>query len=230
MKTMMTRKGSNVFPITAGVLGSLALAVSASGQFINVTIEDFAAGAPPGFETFRVVAHFGGPDIVHAWGGLPDEGALVFFTHDGVDLLNAGGGFGGLKQEDFAGFPISALYDSWLTVGSTEFAGNQTDYTPGFIGSDGVTAAVVGNAFSETDGLVFDSDPTSPIFGPDVVLAQFTVPEGTGLWMEGVIAWNPPGAGPGFNISPFIAYNFPAPGALALFGLAGLVGNRRRRC
>lgn len=53
MKAMMTRKGSDVFPITAGVFGSLALAVSASGQFLGATIEEIDLGAPAGFESFR---------------------------------------------------------------------------------------------------------------------------------------------------------------------------------
>ena len=227
MKTMMTRRGSKVFPITVGVLGSLALAVSASGQFIDVTIEYFDAGAPEGFVTWRVVSHFGGPDIVLAWGGIPGEGELKFWTTNDVDLLNAGGPFDGFKAEDFAQWPISALYDSWVTVGSTGFAGNQTNYTPGFAGSDGVTNVIKGSAFSETEGLVFDSDPTSPILGPDVVLAQFTLPEGNIFFLQGVVAWEPADGGP-LQIDFFLFYP-PAPGTLALFGLAGLVGSRRRR-
>ncbi len=50
----------NTLSITAGALGSLALAVSASGQFINATIEEIDLGAPEGFVTYRVVAHFAG--------------------------------------------------------------------------------------------------------------------------------------------------------------------------
>ena len=174
MKTMMTRRGSKVFPITVGVLGSLALAVSASGQFIDVTIEYFDAGAPEGFVTWRVVSHFGGPDIVLAWGAIPgvQSGALIFFTVNGVDLMNdPDSPFAGFKEEDFAQFDIAAEWDSWVTVGSTGFVGNQSDYSPGFAGSDGVHAVIVGSAFEESDGLVFDADPTSPILGPDVVLA-----------------------------------------------------------
>ncbi|MEE9130460.1 MAG: hypothetical protein V3T84_10615 [Phycisphaerales bacterium] len=205
MKTMMTRKGSKVFPITAGVLGSLALAVSASGQFLLVTIEDFDAGAPEGFRTFRVVAHFGGADIMLFWGAFPGEGDLIFFTCNSVDLLNdTASPFSGLKAEDFATFPISAEWDSWVTVGTTGFAGNQTDYTPGFIGSDGVNAAIVGNSFSDVEGFVFDADPTSPISGPDVVMAQFTIPEGNSFHLQGVVGWNPPNGGPGFNLSSFL--------------------------
>ena len=59
---------------------------------------------------------------------------------------------------------------------------------------------------------MFDGDPNGPILGPEVVLAQFTLPEGNGFHLEGVIAWNPEGgAGPGFNISPFVVENIPGP-------------------
>ena len=239
----------NVFPITAGVFGSLALAVSASADFTGVTIEEaLGLGTPAGFVTYRVVAHFDGPnDIFAAWGAIPEVGPLVFYTGGGdpgfgVDLLNAGGGFTGLKFEDFAGFPVALAYDSYLTVGATVLAGNNTDYSPGFIGSDGVFAAVVGNAFGELDGLVFNADPTTPVIGADLVLAQFTIPgffggqpgdEGHfGFHLEGILGWVPPppkGEPPVEVIETFMVDNIPAPGTLALLGLAGLAGARRRR-
>ena len=116
-----------------------------------------------------------------------------------------------------------------MTVGTTGFAGNDTDYTPGFAGAAGGLNVIKGNALNEVDGLVFDSDPTTPIFGPDVVLAQFTLPEGNGFRLEGIVAWLPPGGGGDFIVSVFKVNNIPAPGALALLGLAGLAGARRRR-
>lgn len=222
----------NVYSLAACAMGSLVAASSASADFVFVSAEEVDVGAPDGFVTYRVVAHFDGPDIVLAWGGIPGVGELNFFTCDQTELLNAGGPFDGLKQEDFAQFPIAEEYDSYVTVGATGFEGNQTDYSPGFIGSDGVTNAVKGNAFSEDDGLVFDSDPTSAVFGPDVVLAQFTLPGPGGslppFVLEGVIAWNTP-AGGGFQTSLFHVNCIPAPGALSLLGLAGLAGARRRR-
>ena len=232
----------NVFPMTAGVLGSLALAVSASGQFIDVTIEPFDAGAPAGFATYRVVAHFvADSSVMLAWGGIPDVAKMVFFTGNGVDLLNDPKGlFFGFKDEDFAfGPPFAADWDSWVTVGSTDFMGNDTNYTPNFAGQMNPFNVIKGNALNEVDGLVFDSDPITPVLGGDVVMAQFTLPgvqgggpgdpDHNGFHLEGIVAWNPfPGAGP-FQVSTFLVSNIPAPGALALLGLAGLAGARRRR-
>ncbi len=232
---------TNVLPITAGVFGSLALAISASGQFLSVSIDEIDLGAPEGFVTYRVVAHFDGPDIMLAWGGIPGVAELHFLTGNDVNLLNGDGALDGLKVGDFAGFS-NVEYDSWLTVGATGLAGNNTNYTPGFAGSDGVTALLTNmtNSFWETDGLVFNADPTNPWFGPDVVMAQFTLPgipggkpgdKGhNGFRLDGIVAWVLPGKGNDFEISTFDVANIvPAPGAMALLGLAGLATGRRRR-
>ncbi|MEE8153900.1 MAG: PEP-CTERM sorting domain-containing protein [Phycisphaerales bacterium] len=218
----------NVLPIAAGVLGSMALAVSASGQFTGASIQEIDLGAPAGFTTYRVVAHFSGKDLMLAWGAIPGIAELHFFTGNNVNLLNGDGALDGLKFGDFAGFSNQA-YDSWLTVGATDIAGNATDYSPGFAGSDGVTALLTNNtrSFDELDGLVFNSNPKNPWFGPDVVMAQFTLPEGNGFHLEGLVGWALAGAG--FESTPFVVDNIPAPGAMALLGLAGLAGARRRR-
>ena len=227
----------NTLSITAGALGSLALAVSASGQFINATIEEIDLGAPEGFVTYRVVAHFAGKDLFLAWGAIPGAGELHFYTGRDTDLVNGDGALDGLKFGDFAGFS-NVEYDSWVTVGATAIAGNATDYSPGFIGSDGITSAIVGNSFWETDGLIFNSNPKNPWFGPDVVMAQFTIagiPGGKpgdkghfGFHLEGIVGWA--GAEAGFNVSSFVVDNIiPAPGAMAMLGLVGLTMGRRRR-
>ena len=177
------------------------------------------------------MAHLGDANFVLAWGGLPGKGKLIFYTGpsegNGPDLLNAGGPFAGLKAEDFAAFSISFEWDSWVTVGTTVWVGNQTNYTQGFIGSNGVDAVVVGNAFSSSEqeeGLVFDSDPTSPILGPDVVLAQFTIPVGVGFHLEGVVVWfPPPSAAPGFFVDSFVVDNIPEPCPWDLDG-SGAIG------
>ncbi len=224
---------TNVLPITAGALGSLALTVSASGQFLGATIEEIDLGAPEGFVTYRVVAHFDGPDILVAWGGLPDIGELHFFTGNDVDLLNAGGKFAGTGAEDFAAFPISEAYDSWVTVGATEHAGNATAVTSGFLqrGNDDGGNAVEGHELWETDGLVYNANPKNPWSGPDVVMAQFTIPgvpgglpgdKGhNGFHLEGMVGWALAGAG-GFA-STFLVDNITGPCPWDLDG-SGSVG------
>ncbi len=238
------RKGNVMNGRTLAGLGvvaaSLVVSSSLRADFLGVTIVEVTAdvGTPDGFVTYRVVANFDGPDILLAWGGLPDVGKLIFFTGNEVNLLNAGGEFDGLKAEDFAAFPISEAYDSWVTVGATEHAGNQTDYD-GF-GGDGIHAVIVGNSFGGDGALVFNANPENPWFGPDLVMAQFTIPgipggqpgdKGhNGFHLEGMVGWALAEAGAGFEVDTFVVDNIPAPGALALVGLAGLVNIRRRRC
>ena len=237
---MTKRKRESVLPITAGVFGSLALAVSASGQYLGATIEEIDLGAPDGFVTYRVVAHFAGKDIFLAWGAVLGVAELRFFTGNDVNLLNGDGALDGLKFGDFAGFS-NVEYDSWLTVGATGLP-NDTDYTPGFAGSDGVTALLTNatNSFWETDGLVFNADPGNPVFGPDVVMAQFTIPgipggkpgdKGhNGFHLEGMVGWVLAGGGGDSKTSTFEEANIvPAPGVMALLGLVGLTMGRRRR-
>jgi len=213
-----------------GVTALLLTSTSVRAQFLDVEIVEVTkdVGTPEGFVTYRVVANFDRPDILLAWGGLPDVGKLIFFTGNEVNLLNAGGEFDGLKAEDFAAFPISEAYDSWVTVGATEHAGNATDYS-GF-GGDGIHAVIVGNSFGGDGALVFNANPKNPWFGPDVVMAQFTLAEGNGFHFEGMVGWALAEAGAGFESTPFVVDNIPAPGAFALVGLAGLVNIRRRRC
>ncbi len=223
----------NTLSITAGTFGLLALAVPASADFINVDIQELDLGAPEGFVTYRVIAHFEGPDVVLAWGGLPDLCELHFFTGDDVDLLNAGGKFAGTGQEDFAAFPISEAYDSWVTVGATELAGNATAVTSGFLqrGNDDGGNAVEGHELWETDGLVYNANPKNPWFGPDVVMAQFTIPgvpgglpgdKGhNGFHLEGMVGWALAGAG-GFA-STFLVDNITEPCPWDIDG-SGIVG------
>ena len=221
---------TNVLHITAGVFGSLALAVSASAQFTGATIEEIDLGAPEGFVTYRVVAHFDGPDVLLAWGGMPEVEPLDFFTGNGVELLNAGGKYSGLKAEDFPAFPVAEEYDSWVSLASTIDNEGDGGYNDGFLGSDGVHAVIVGSSFHEDDGLVGTGDPDRPVLGPEVVLAQFTIPGipggvpgdpgHNGIHLEGMVVWGfLPGAGS--NETPFVVDNIiPAPG--------GLAGPRRR--
>jgi hypothetical protein len=58
------------------------------------------------------------------------------------------------------------------------------------------------------------------------VIAQFTIAAGEVGMYEGTVDWQ--GQGAGFTSDTF-SVMVPAPGAMALLGLAGLAGSRRRR-
>ncbi len=237
----------NVFPITAGVFESLALAAmgsllvagTASADVIEVSIEASPFQHPDGdaWDTWRVVAHFDNLEDQIASVGSSNAGPLFFFTGGG-DMYNQAA-FPNLPPNDFPSAAIGGeLYDSYVTIGATDFPHN-VQFTPDFLGDWGgeppPISVIKGSSFGgSTGGWFFVGGPTlvAPWDG-NVVVAQFTVPKGVGFHLEGNIGWvdaPPPGLGGGdLIITPFEVDNIPVPGALALFGLAGLARTRRRR-
>ena len=213
----------------AGIVGSLALVGGANADFDGVLVE-LVDDNVDGLDTYRISVLFTDPtDILLAVGAIPGVGALSF-TSD-TDLFNDGGPFSGTKSEDFAQSPIGNARDSYVTIGASTFSPNDTDYSPGFAGSDGITNIIKGSSLSETDGGWFDSNPGTPTAGSSILIAQFTAASGWGGELTALANWQP--AGPeGFISSQFLVIineGVPAPGALALLGLAGLAGTRRRR-
>jgi hypothetical protein len=128
-----------------------------------------------------------------------DDDFPVELTSFGIPvvLYNDGGVFDGLKAEDFAGAPFSGPSDSWLTIGHDSFIGNDTDYSPGFLGGDGVHRALE-TVFSDSSGGWYDTDPSTPAL-PDasgrILIGQFTFQGDPGVFFRGRVAWQPaPGA------------------------------------
>ena len=233
----------NVLPITAGVFGSLGLAAmgsllvagTASADLLDVTIEASPFQHPDGdvWDTWRVVAHFDNlEDQIAAVVGI-FANPLLFFTGSG-DMYNQNH-FGDGPLNDF---PTAALggqpYDSYVTIGATDFPHN-VQFTPDFLGDWGgeppPISVIKGSSFSESDGrwFFFGEPPEVGNWGGNVVIAQFTVLEGVGFHFEGNIAWIPAAPGVGRVLTPFVVDFIPAPGAVALLGLAGLAGASRRR-
>ncbi len=239
----------NVLPMTTGVCGSLALAAmgsllvagTASAGLIDVTIEVSPNQHPDGglWDTWLVVANFDNLNDQIALVGSSNAGTLFFFTGGG-DMYNQAA-FPNLPPNDFPSAAIGGeLFDSYVTIGATDFPHNG-QFTPDFLGDRGgeppPVSVIKGGSFSASNGgWFFVGGPTlvAPWDG-NVVVAQFTVLQGVGFHLEGNIGWvdaPPPGLGGGGGeilITPFVVDNIPVPGALALFGLAGLARTRRRQ-
>jgi hypothetical protein len=92
-------------------------------------------------------------------------------------MHNEGGLFDGLKQEDFAGVPFAGDRDSWVTIGSDVFAGNDTNYSTGFLGNDGATRVIDGPFLELSNDGWYDSDlndtPELPDENGRTLIAQF---------------------------------------------------------
>ncbi len=235
----------NVLPITAGVFGSLALAAmgslfvadTASADLTGVTIEVAPDQHPMGdlWDTWLVVAHFNNPKDLIALVGSSNAQDLFFMTGGG-DIYNQGL-FDMQTLNDFPSVGIGGeAYDSYVTIGKTTFPSG-VQFTPDFLGDFGGdppdVQVILGSSFGpETNGawFFFGDSPAVGQWDSNVIVAQFTVPEGVGFLLQGNIGWVPAnGLGPDIQLTPFIVDNIPAPGAMALLGLAGLAGARRRR-
>ena len=118
--------------------------------------------------------------------------------------------------------------DSWVTIGEGDANGGETQFSPGFLEgqADAFGALISGDGFLQADnGGYFDSNPSTSVEGTSILIAQFTFAEGSTWTYTGTTDFN--AGGTDLTNAAFSVSNIPAPGALALLGLAGL-GRRRR--
>ena len=217
----------NVKALALTGVASFIVAGSAQAAFTGVTAD--LVDSSGGLNTWRLFAIFDDPtDQILAVSGTQAM-PLDFSTSSVGGLVNDGGAFTGLKQEDFAAFPLTGARDPYLTLGITTFAGQYTDYSRSFLNNDGVTSVLVNGltAFTDDNDGWFDSNPGSPNTGTSILIAQFTVGSDNGgnIALSGNVDWQ----NPDLTSNTFSINTAPAPGALALLGLAGLAGSRRRR-
>lgn len=124
--------------------------------------------------------------------------------------------------------PLALPGDSWVTIGEGNDNGQETQFSPGFLAgqADGSGALISGNGFVQDDnGGYFDSNPSTSVAGTEILIAQFTFAAGSTWTFTGTSDFNANGTD--LTNAAFSVTNIPAPGALALLGLAGL-GRRRR--
>jgi MYXO-CTERM domain-containing protein len=209
--------------LTAGV-GSLILAGTATADFQGLSLEVVDNGGLVAGTTYDVYANV-------------DAGGRVDAVYgDGTNVLSIGVNGGNFVQNAFGGntsmdinaaflpmFP-SLAYDSFVTIGLTDSTGNALNN----IGID-FTGFAAGGTLSTDNGTWFVTPDDAQGNESDgrVLLGRFTIDGGTlegslnlqGRDVNGTV-WNADGIALGA---------IPAPGALALLGLAGLASRRRRK-
>lgn len=217
-----------ILALLATVLGFGAVA---QADLVSVDVVAGPDQHPDGrHNTWRIVVRFDDSlDRIIAVAGSPDPEYNPIEFSASSDLYNQAL-FKGLPLNDFPSVVWGGeLYDSWVTIGET-IGPQPVRFTGEFSGP------IAGNHWGPvTDGGWiwigepptvggFDSIPDNETF--DVVVAQFTLDEGSAFTLTGNIAWI---LHEGDDmITPFEVGVIPAPAPFILLGLAGLARARRR--
>ena len=217
--------------------GSLMLAGVANAAYMGLYSEEYtnaAYEAPAGTITYRLYATFDNEmDQLVGMGGSEEQ---PWYLHTNTEFYNdlVFGDFWAHNGALDAAFQY-LHYDSYWTIGT----------------DDSAAGAALGIAFpgeqpiwDEThwfadDGGVYrpPDDPLSfGVWNADlelytVMMGQFTFIPDAGpdtLYAQGAVKMNMVSDGEQLNIYKEFTIPVPAPGALALLGLAGLIGRRRR--
>ena len=198
-------------------------AAIATADFQGFSIETSDSGMGLG-TTYQIYADVDAGNQLNAVYG---DGSVTLDVHvvNGSFYQNM---FGGNTSQNinparYGAFP-SLMYDSWVTIGLDDQVGNALNN----IGIDW-SAFEGGGAIVTSDGSWFATPDDAQVFevGGRVLIGQFTT---TGDGVEGTINMQGKEADGTTNWNALGAYfnTVPAPGAIALLGLAGLVGRRRR--
>ncbi|MCH2153036.1 MAG: hypothetical protein MK089_06810 [Phycisphaerales bacterium] len=221
--------------VIAGVVGGALLAsVAAASPLQSMDMELVHSGAEG--NSYRLYANLdAGARIDAVYGN--SVATLSIAAAEGLSFYqnSAGGNTSQAINSAFFMFVPAMEWDSYVSIGALyqngdPFGGNNLND----IGIDWSNFAA-GGALETDNGswFVTPEDPQGSELGGRVFLGQFTVAGGTGVGYEDVVGsvnlqgkdadgntWTETGA----TWAPI-----PAPGALALLGLAGIAGSRRRR-
>jgi len=214
--------------LTAGV-GSLIFAGSATADFNGISWTLSSSGVYG--DTYLIYADVDAGNEVHAVfgddlnGALNVEGTSAFFQSEY-------GTHNSMINPIFLPIFASLAYDSWVTIGLSDQVGNNMLDIGIDFGSmiDGTGFEGVGGAISTNNGTWFvtPDDAQGEEIDGQVLIGQFTVDIGEGV--SGTLNLQ----GNDANGDVWKAYQvdfntMPAPGALALLGLAGIAARRRRK-
>ena len=201
--------------IVSSLAVSAGIAASANAAFTGFTVQN--AGNIGGVNVYRVFANFSSPTdiLLNALKHNVTSGNMSGVVHN--DLA------GGSWNPTFTLLPGQSDNDSFVTVTGNAGVGAQTNLDPSF-------GSGVGSAIPANSGW-FNSNPASNI----VVGSSLRI-----MVMQVALAAGNPGYSAsleiGYKESPSAtqplfgsgSFTIPAPGALALLGVAGLMSRRRR--
>ncbi|MCH2138312.1 MAG: hypothetical protein MK074_04600 [Phycisphaerales bacterium] len=218
----------------AGTVGTLAVAASATaglnGLSYDVIGDQLVDPGAPYHYTVRLYADVDSGDRLDAVYGNSDIGFSITMNGGASTYQNTS--FGGptstsINDALFTAFP-SLEWDSYVTIGALYSNGNALQQ----IGIDWSGFEGGGDASADNGTwFVTPADAQGEEVGGRVLIGQFTIFKGDGAYdmtfSAGFQGSN--AAGETWNAAGSVDIAVPAPGAVALLGLAGLAGRRRRR-
>jgi uncharacterized protein (TIGR03382 family) len=224
------------FSIFAGTVGCIALAGTATAGLNGLSYDIIGNGLVDNTYTVRLYADVDAGDRVDAVYGNSDVTMSITMLDGASTYQNAEYGGNTSKSINSNFFPLvpSLEWDSYVTIGclyadGTPFGNNALQD----IGIDW-SGFEAGGDLSSNNGTWFvtPADAQGGEMGGRVLIGQFTIYAGSGGYDMSFAAgfqgkdangdtWNAAG--------DVMITKVPAPGALALLGLAGLAGRRRRR-
>ena len=204
---------------SAGV-GALLLTGIASADYQGISAELHAQSAFG--DTYRLYVDLDAGDRLDAVYGSSDNN-LVLGSNAALYENNFGGNTSLNINPALLAVFSSLAYDSWVTIGSETDTGNALSIQSVNFGSGGNFADTANGSWYVTP-----DDAQGEEVGGRVLIAQLTIAGGGSaddlygnLNFQGKLA-------DGSNWGAVDQW-IPAPGALALLGLAGIAGRRRRR-
>ncbi|MHC5022942.1 MAG: PEP-CTERM sorting domain-containing protein [Planctomycetota bacterium] len=206
--------------VLAGLGGSLLVGNAAQAAFTGLVVEE----KPNEWAfTCNVYAQFSDPlDVGYAVAGTP--GAPMNISVNGGTFYQTAVGNDQAPNPAFFGVFPSLEFDTFVTIGKKTSVGDETALSPGWPGFGPSTLGGTNLGWFVT--------PVAPQAVPDasgrVLLGQFGTADGLGISGTFLLQWDDPTGNTTQEIVSF-EHNVPAPGALALLGVAGLMGTRRRR-
>ena len=220
--------------VFAGAVGGLFLASTASASLQSLSMELVNTGDQG--NTYRLFANLdAGARIDAVYGN--SVGTLSIGTTNGATMYqNANGGPTSKEiNSNFFPFVPSMEWDSYVSIGA--YYQNGAPFGENNLNNIGINwASFEGGGTLETDNgswFVTPEDAQGNELNGQVFLGQFTVQGGLGSADDLIGQINVQGKDANGDTFNAIAATWntpvPAPGALALLGLAGLASSRRRR-
>ena len=231
-------------------LAGLAVVSSASATFTGFVVSSVdVTNSGQGLRVYTVAARFDGPTdtLLNCFNFGSAGGSMTGFWHKDQAYYNSGAlsqEFGTWNPSQTGSATINRPFDSYLTIGGQATPTNTTNADPSWVTGGNADARSWNRPDLPNNGTLgwFNSNPpnlqgrvgNSPGLATNLVrIGQFVLSAtdpsqaGTGRDYVVTLGYNSGIAGSPVQFATAV-FSLPAPGAIAVLGLAGLAGRRRR--